>query len=588
MFFPEQTSAQSGEVPYSSEFDRILALPRRDPELFDLSLVEAISAVFRKPGSSATLRKVQAFALYELYWYRCLFASIPVGEGKTLISYLAPTDVGAQRPLLIVPAKLIDKTIRDFHRYSKDWNGPNPWAYRVVSYQLLGRVSGANILNHYRPDLICTDESHWLSNIRKTACAKRVKRYIEENPQTIVVDMSGSMGKRSISDAAHRLNWTLRNLSPVPHKGTDLECWGSAIDEHGKDNRMRPGALRVFFSQADNELAKQGPAEELSAVRQAVRRRMAETPGVILGKATELSSSLQIEGLFPAGNAPEIEAAFQHLRTYWETPDGQPITDGIGLWRHARELGRGFYYRWNPYPPQEWLNAKREWAKLCREILNNNRRNLDTELQVKNAIDQGLYNDDGILARWRAIKPTFRAHTEPVWLSNEVLQFLGSWLTDKSIIWVEHIALGNALAHATGFPFFAEQGIDVRSGIYIEDYADRHDTSIICSVQSNAEGRNLHLNKFGGFSRNLALSPPTNGRQWEQMLGRTHRLGQEKPEVIFDFLIGCFEDWLGFQNARNDAKMWQDLSSRQKLCYADIICPTFDQLQEKQSFRWSK
>src|SRR5690606_28808723 len=108
------------------------------------------------------------------------------GAGKTLISYLAPCILDAKRPLLILPAKLKEKTRREFRTLAYHWRGPHPDAFRIESYELLGRMNAGNklddkgrvvrpgFLERYNPDLIILDEFHKAKNIRGAAVAKRL------------------------------------------------------------------------------------------------------------------------------------------------------------------------------------------------------------------------------------------------------------------------------------------------------------------------------------------------------------------------------------------------------------------------------
>ena len=109
----------------TGELRRILALPRRQHTDADRArFVEALSATLRKPGGTMTLWPVQATALFEIASCDGAYLPIRVSGGKTLISLLAPTVLGAARPLLIVPAKLVEKTRRDWRRLAAHWKIP--------------------------------------------------------------------------------------------------------------------------------------------------------------------------------------------------------------------------------------------------------------------------------------------------------------------------------------------------------------------------------------------------------------------------------------------------------------------------------
>ncbi len=90
------------------------------------------------------LRPVQALALHDAGVFGGLFGPVGVGEGKTLITFLLPLVFAARRPLLLLPASLIEKSQRDRLELSRHWRIPN--TLRVFSLEMLGRVQAAEEL----------------------------------------------------------------------------------------------------------------------------------------------------------------------------------------------------------------------------------------------------------------------------------------------------------------------------------------------------------------------------------------------------------------------------------------------------------
>src|SRR5689334_19024807 len=86
------------------------------------------------------LRAVQAVILWEYYILRGIYAQVPVGGGKTLITWLAAYVLSALRPLLLLPASLIDDTFHKFAMYAKYWVTPRPIP-SLESYQQLTQKS---------------------------------------------------------------------------------------------------------------------------------------------------------------------------------------------------------------------------------------------------------------------------------------------------------------------------------------------------------------------------------------------------------------------------------------------------------------
>jgi hypothetical protein len=51
--------------------------------------------------------------------------------------------------------------------------------------------------------------------------------------------------------------------------------------------------------------------------------------------------------------------------------------------------------------------------------------------------------------------------------------------------------------------------------------------SIVASIKAHGTGKNLQM-----FSRNLIANPPSNGAEYEQLIGRTHRYGQQSDVTV--------------------------------------------------------
>jgi hypothetical protein len=569
----------SAGVQLTREFTRVLALPRRTwTEASATTLAEELSSVLRKPGGKQTLRPIQAQGLIEAGIYGGLFGPIRVGAGKTLLSLLAPFVLDARRPLLLLPAKLIEKTKREARTLASHWPIPN--FIRFCSYELLGRVQAQQLLDLYQPDVIIADEAHKLRN-KNAACTKRVGRYMNGFKTTKFVAMSGTFTKRSILDFAHILFWCLKNNSPLPTSYSEIEEWADALDEKKVmiTPRLGLGALTYF----QNEEERHEP-DQLKATRRAYRRRLIETPGVVSATSGFADCSLTIAALWDDQEislGPDIEAAFEKLYRFWRCPDDWPLMDPMAVWRVKRELSLGFYYQWQPRPPKEWAEAHKEWAKVCRDILLNNRRNLDSELQVTNAVADGLYpSAKPVLDNWRRIKNTFTPNSVPVWIDDSVIRACEAWAKiSPGIIWTEHTAFAVRLAKLAKLSYYGKEGRDA-SGRYIEDHPPNE--SLIASIESNAEGRNLQA-----WNRNLITSCPANGVKLEQLIARTHREMQEADEVTFDLVVTSMAHLTAFEQALKDAHYEEEMSGPQKLLFADRLVPEPSDIQ-RPGYRWQR
>jgi hypothetical protein len=454
-----------------------------------------------------------------------------------LISLLAGTVTGAKRPLLLLPAHLREKTLREYAELREHWR--LPLYVRIESYQQLSTAASAGMLEEYAPDLLICDEAHYLKS-PKAACTRRVRRYLEaQNGAVRFVAMSGTITKRSIKDFSHLALWALHTGSPCPTHYRAIEEWSLALDAKVPEGRrLELGAL-----------ARLGP----------YRERLTQTPGVVMTQEPPIAIPLVIRGELLT-IPPVCEGALARLRETWETPDGHPIVDGIAAWRHAQEIALGFYYRWNPRPPEWWLLPRKAWAQTCREILSSNRRNLDTEYQAVMAVCEGHYpHARPALDAWLAVRDRFEPNVEPVWLSDHAVNRIAAWMAEgPGIVWTAHRALGQRF----GALYYGSEGLNA-DGRPIERHP--HNVPLVASVAANGTGRNLQA-----WNRNLIASAPPSGSTWEQLLGRTHREGQRAPEVTADVLFGCVEALDGFWRAVTDAAYAEEITGQaQKLTHAD-------------------
>ena len=143
---------------------------------------------------------------------------------------------------------------------------------------------------------------------------------------------------------------------------------------------------------------------------------------------------------------------------------------------------------------------------------------MDSPLLVAKAAADGVL-DLPEYAIWTEVRDSCEPSTEAVWMDRKVLENAADWAKDrKGILWYEHREIGIALAAMTGLPHYGAGAEGILS--------ERGDRSIIASIRAHGTGKNLQH-----FHENLILSPPTSGTTWEQLLGRTHRPGQESDEV---------------------------------------------------------
>lgn len=527
----------------SLDFKRVLNLPRRDWESYpDLeSETHALTDALSTPNGTMKLRQVQAAALLDLFQARGLFAPIGVGEGKSLITLLAPIVCDAKRPVLFVPASVRDQTLRYvIPQMSNHWEmHPN---LKVVGYSELSLAKNADMLETIAPDMIIADECHALKAWR-TGRTKRVTRYMRANPSTTFVALSGTVTNHSIMDYWQILQWCFgANHMPLPNTYHGAVEWAEALDERIRNplDRRPPGALELFCKESENH-------------REGYRRRLTETPGVLATRNNTLGTSLILSER-KIKTPRSVLDLMQSVESYWETPSGEIISEATELHRTLKALSCGFFYKWDPLPPSDWLQARKEWKQFVRQTLQTNRRKLDTELQVWNEC-RLAERPPSVWSEWSRLRETFKPNPVAEWVDYFLVEDATRWLleNDRAICWVDHVPVGHAIAKASGVKYYGagDDSILEASG------------RAVASIRAHGTGKNLQM-----FDTNLVVAPPTSGKVWEQLLGRTHRLGQSSDEVVAEVYQHTRACRSAMQQAVLDAEFLRDtLGNNQKLLY---------------------
>jgi hypothetical protein len=446
---------------------------------------------------------------------------------------------------------------------------PNP-PPRIITYEEMTDEPKVDLLDRICPDLLLLNEADVLRN-PQASMVKRIDRFrIAHWNDCDVVAYTGSPGRLSILDFWHILVWCLREKAPVPLHHAEAETWAAAIDEKQSRTGMRPGvgALRELGGEGDTLLAR---------ARDGFRRRLTETPGVMLLSADSCDQPLHIRQVL-APIDPVLEGHFERFRALKETPSGERLSDPLSYYRHASELGAGYYSVFDPPPPDAWRDARRNWHAFVDEVIEASSasdRPLDTEAAVARAYPRAWQ-----YLAWKEIKGTYTTPSKPVWLSDSVVEFILDYLDradergEPTLAFIWSIPLAEACewlslerakhskAGALPRTWFGRKGLS-RNGAYIGK-ADATRSAIL-SGGANLRGRNLQM-----FRHNLFVTPPMSARFLEQALGRTHRQGQTGG-VTTTWLITSGETADGFERAVAEAKFGkQTWHTSQKLLSSEI------------------
>lgn len=541
----------------------------------------------------SSLRPVQIQALHELRTVGGLLGPIGVGHGKTLIDLLAAMVVpGVKQAALLLPPNLKTQLLEaDWHYYGQHWKLPNlaggRWHHpdrpllHVIAYSELSGAKNTDLLSRLKPDLIILDEAHHVAN-PESARGKRYLRFLHAHKPKQAAQ-SGTLVKRELRDYAHISAASLGDGAPTPHSYPVIENWSKALD---------PNAW--VGVQSDIHRLRQ-PGED---VMTAWRRRLISTPGVVSsGDLDSCQASLLISER-PLELPPSVQAPYKNLidPSGWQRPDGEELYEALQVATCARQLACGFFYRWR-WPRgeplevrQRWLDVRKEWHRELREKLKHSKEHMDSPLLLWNAAERWF---DGYVVierdsegreksrkeiapktksgpkpvwesewflEWRKVKDTAQPETEAVWIDDFMLKDAQAWLeAHAGLCWYEFSAFGDELVRRNRGAFVhAGPGEEGNQKVLKLGGKER----CVISIRAHGTGKNLQM-----FSRNLVAQPPGSGDAWEQMLGRTHRSGQEADEVTVEVYRHTTEFKEAVESARRLAEYIQGtFGGTQKLC----------------------
>lgn len=544
----------------SSEVERIVALPRR-PDLDLLAWAETL----RTPGGEWSLRRAQAQVLYDLATLGGAVGSVTVGGGKTLISALAGTVTGVHgdKVAVLVPSPLAREFDSEFETYQRHFKVTRP---TLLRYSILSRPEGVKMLEAHDPDVLVLDEGHRVRNPH-SARTKRLLRFLRDRmkagrPVRLVV-LSGTLFKKGVSETAELFRYSLRGGSPVPLTYSTLMQWGQVLDAGDADVNDLMG-LKPLCDWA-------GCNVSVSGAREAFKTRLRDCQGVTMTERASCDASIYLLKAKVKLGGEALEA-YRRFEKYWELPDGSFEMSATLAMAQLRRLAWGYYYVWD-WPDgrdDDWLEARSAYHAAVGALLRLGRSGLDSPGMVEAAAAAGDLPKGRLQAQYWATRQVYeslggdavRPPTKVMWVDPTPLyeaieeSFLG-----KSILWYRDRA---QLAACLKCARLAPHRIRVaRPGQSITSEDKAWDGMLCLSVQSHGEGFNLQP-----FSTMTVLTgSPTSG-EWEQMIGRVHRPGQDADEITVRVYTQKVLS-LALAKAREDAyRIQATTGAAQKLCLA--------------------
>lgn len=281
------------------------------------------------------------------------------------------------------------------------------------------------------------------------------------------------------------------------------------------------------------------------------------------------------------------------VRADWKRPDGEELAEKIEQVSCARNVACGFYKYW-AFPKHacectdwvrcqqcllidNWFLKRKAFNKELRNKLLLGEPNLDSKKLCEDAAaryyQKPPYKGELPLwasmtwPEWRDIEDAVEYDEREKWIDDWLARDAADWATsNKGVVWFQSIAFGRKVAELTGLPYFnGGPGAEERMR------SEKGDRSILVSIKAHGAGTN-GLQFI--FNRQLiAETPASNSSQtgYEQLLGRLHREGQRKDEVITEGYFHVPEMKDALRSAVEQAEFnFEMTGNRQKLLCADI------------------
>lgn len=571
-----------------ADVKRICALPMSGPldpaEIDHISRTRSLESAYR---SGFRFFEEQARAVSSFEQIGGVLAPITVGGGKTLIdaviAHIAFTEREVRRSLLLVPSQNVATFARQLPRIrmwvplaptfhfvagsarerSQLAASGMPGCY-VMPYSLLSAKDASEVLNRIGPGHITADEVQRLSR-HGTARTDRVRRYLEDHPQTTFVGMSGTITNRSLEDYWHLIRWALGDGAPVPstwYLKTQLKM---VLDSQAEPSREQMQFWTPLRRWARQWFPEQDFDMDVAGLRRAYRARLNHTPGVVCSSGeNRLDTKLVIRNR----PAPVVDIEGRHkqedlmkqVTDLYIAPNGEEIVHAIHTHKWLSELTAGFYNNL-VWPTVEHLmrarhldqedattllnralehhQAKQEYNQELRRWLSaHSIDGLDTPYLVGTSMYnyQAEHVGAKLFGLWKKARDLKRADLPerervPVRICGDKINAAVAWAkgVDGGLIWVYHQEIGTwlfqalidaGMKNAEAFPAGVKRDI--------EDPALRNKVCV-ASLMSHGTGKELQFHQNGLF-----LEWPRHAGYGEQGLGRMHRTGQEAELLHID------------------------------------------------------
>lgn len=545
------------------ETARILALPRWTGPARNFTTRDFLlpNAPLRK-GKAVELRPTQLAMLSTIHDAGGAFIGAGVGEGKTLVAFLAGTVLDVDAVIILVRPPEVRQTGEAWAEWANFFRfHPNT---QVYPYSFLSQPGSTDLLERHAKKvganrlLIVADEMQALRD-KTTARTMRLLRHFVAHPNTRFVGMTGTHTKDSLHDFSHLICLALGSGSPVPYDTRTLDAWAGCIDAEGEAGPSDWQFVDELLRWAGFDPATLAGDRKRAAAQKAFRERMKFTRGVFM--TTEQSIDAEIR-IYPVAPRPptEVVEAINRIESGLH-PEGIDIYESeMEQVVDARRAAMGFYYVWNwslvgrQTPDEEWMSARKSWHRWVRlELESHATTHYDSPFLVQANCERACMGEPvyrhppaGMLESWWAWRDMRKRYNidemrEARWISTYLVDEVMGWVRaqrEPILVWYEDVAVGDLIGKRFGIPVFGE-GSQVPT-----------DAAITCALSRRVHGTGRNLQPW---FRQVLLGCPANGSDWEQLLGRTHRPGQTSSyiDVVLPIPTGRVLD--AFEHAVKDA-----------------------------------
>jgi hypothetical protein len=622
----------------SQEIERITSMPvSPDPTEEEIDLI----SLWYFPDGGIRLFPEQAKAMMEFFLYGSIFAPIAVGRGKSLVSVLTANDAyvnfGKKKILLLNPSHLVGQLrSTELPKYRKHGsiNVPFFWLAQlnavkrmqeaqsgktgcyVLSYNNTSGKEGAEILHAIQPDMIICDEIHRVLS-QVSARGRRFRETVKIYSPSLVC-LSGTMTQKSPKDYHFAAVHSLQERCFLPRPAMLSEEWAKIIDSNAATlDQFEPGQapqagdINKLVSWNNKHFSKERVTKDLVGVREAFKRRMHTTPGVIASKGDLLGTSLRVSNLVISDDEKTSRPGWDRLKelvdnlvNLWVAPNGDELEHAMHIWRYRYELEGIGGYNDLSWPSIDRISKRRgistteaedlfsrslfhhkqhqEYSRQLRKwITSRAKTGLDTPMLIGNDMYRnGAKNVGGTLYQaWTAVRDAdFEGRVERVGTFVRVCDFrikkIVEWAkhlhkedpTRGALLWYDNQGVGIWLAEAfkeAGLPYLhCPAGSEGLARLTDETKKDH-----FALATYNAFNEGLNIQKI--HSRMFYCQWERQAKLMEQSVGRLHRPGQPDDEVrVWGSFCSEF-DWVLLAACLNDAAYVHQTTGTQKLMIAD-------------------